>query len=268
MSAGPSSPLDRWMSIGRTRWPDITLDPFALARQLAALAIDPSLDHPQAADLYLACALADGTPQALVVFEHELLPVVKAAARRIDSSADFADEVAQVTRERLLVARPDAGPRIAEYAGRGPLAAWVRIAAMRIAMNLLRDRRRNVLVDDETLFEVMARLPLEERDAAGARYAAAVSQAVHDAFATLSPRERNLLRMHYLHGLTVDELAPTYKVHRATVARWIARAREQLLAHTRETLRSRLDLNDSDVDSILRQLSGRIDVTVSRLLAE
>lgn len=268
MVAGARSALDRWSSIGRARWPEVALEPSALARHLEALAIDPSLDHPQAADLYLACALAEGAPAALAAFEEELMPVVRAAARRIDASADFADEVAQVARERLLVVRPDARPRVAEYAGRGTLAAWVRVAAMRIAMNLLRERRRNVLVDDETFFEAITHLPGGGRKAQAARYAGACSEALRAAFGALTPRERNLLRMHHLHGLTVDELAPTYKVHRATVARWIARARERLLDVTREGLRQRLALDDSDADSILRQLTSRIDVTVSRLLAE
>jgi RNA polymerase sigma-70 factor (ECF subfamily) len=74
--------------------------------------------------------------------------------------------------------------------------------------------------------------------------------------------------MHHLHGLTVDELAPSFGVHRATVARWLAAARERLLTETRAGLRERLGVGDATVDSILRELRGRVDVTVTRLLID
>ena len=159
---------------------------------------------------------------------------------------------------------PGGAPRIAEYAGQGPLQAWVRVAAVRIAMNLLRDRGRTLLVDDEAFFDVVGDGSAESR----LRYSEACSEALREAFGTLSARERNLLRMHHLHGLTVDDLAPTLRVHRATVARWIANARDQLLVQTRAGLQKRLAVGDATVDSILRELAGKIDVSVSRLLAE
>src|SRR5688500_14031830 len=145
--------LALWLEAARARWPEVTVDVADLARHLAALAIDTLPVPPHAADLVLACACARGDRAAVAVFAREMAPVMRSAARRIDDSADFADEVAQAAGERLLVARDQLPPRIAEYAGQGALAAWVRVAAMRIAMNLLRERRRNVLVDDEAFFD-------------------------------------------------------------------------------------------------------------------
>ncbi len=260
--------LIRWVEAARQRWPGIDLPAAALGEHLAALSIAADPAHPHADDLYLACAAARGDDGAVAAFDRELSPVARSAARRIDTSADFVDEVVQAARERLLVARDGKPPRVAEYGGQGTLAAWVRVAAMRIAMNLLRDRRNNVLVDDEAFFDTITEGSDAERAAARSRYGEAAADALRDAFATLTARERNLLRLHHLHGLTVDELAPTMKVHRATVARWMARARERLLEATRAGLKARLAAGDSDVDSILRELRSRIDVTLSRLLAE
>jgi RNA polymerase sigma-70 factor (ECF subfamily) len=270
---GPPRGNDRealalWLEAARARWPEVAVDANDLARHLAALGIEPVPLPAHAADLVLACACTRGDRAAVAVFDREMTPVMRSAARRIDDSADFSDEVAQTARERLLVARDDLPPRIAEFGGQGALAAWVRVAAMRIAMNLLRERRRNVLVDDESFFDAAIEGGDAERAAARARYGEACAESLRAAFAALTARERNLLRMHHLHGLTVDELAPSFGVHRATVARWLAAARERLLAETRAGLRARLGVGDATVDSILRELRGRVDVTVTRLLID
>ncbi len=240
--------------------------PSVLAAHLARHAIPPAAQHAHVEDLYLAAACAVGDAAALAAFEAELVPVIRAAVRRIHDAHDFTDEVVQVIRERVLVAPPDGAPRIAEYSGQGALRAWVRIAAMRMALNLLRDRRRDVLVGDDHLFETIA----AEHGHRGSaeRYREAATESLRAAFTKLSPRDRNLLRMHHLHGLTVDELAPTLGVHRATVARWIAGAREQLLVETRTGLVARLDIGDSTIDSILEGIASEVDVSVVRLLVD
>lgn len=257
-----------WIESGRARYPAVDVEPARLEQHLAHLKIVVSDDHPHATDLYLACACAAGDALAIAAFEREQIPVITAAAQRIDRSGHFVDEIVQLARERLLVATGGGTPRIAEYAGEGPLRAWVRIAAMRIAMNQLRGRKRDMLVDDDAFFDVVGDGDDAARGQVRERYGALCSQALRAAFAKLTARERNLLRMHYLHGLTVDELAPGLGVHRATVARWIQSARERLLAETRAGLRAALAASESTVDSILRGLEGQIEISVSRLLAE
>jgi RNA polymerase sigma-70 factor, ECF subfamily len=260
--------MQPWLAAGRARWPEVELDAQLLADHLARLGIDRAIVHAHAADLYLACGCAAGVPAAVAAFDRELIPIARAAARRIDATPDFVEEIAQLARARLLVAEPASSARIADYTGEGPLRAWVRIAALRLAMNQLRGRRRDVLVDDETFFAIVDAGTDEERRQSRARYSAVCGEALRAAFGELTARERNLLRMHHLHGLTIDELAPTLRVHRATVARWLATARERLLDATRAGLRERLDVGTATVDSILRELAGRIDVSVTRLLAE
>ena len=268
MAVEQEDALALWLEAASQRWPEITVSADELDRHLASLEIAALPVPPHAADLVLACACARGDGAAIALFDREMAGVIRNAARRIDDSVDFSDEVAQAARERLLVARGDLPPRIAEYSGQGALAAWVRVAAMRIAMNLLRERRRNVLVDDEGFFDAAIEGGEVDRATARARYGDAVADSLRAAFAALTARERNLLRMHHLHGLTVDELAPSFGVHRATVARWLAAARDRLLAETRTGLRMRLGVGDDTVDSILRELRGRVDVTVTRLLID
>src|SRR5262249_50262336 len=94
-----------------------------------------------ATDLYLACACAQGDPNALRVFERCYMPEATAHLLRAREGEAFADEVRQALRERIFVALDGQLPRIGTYSGRGPLAAWVRIAAVRVASNLQRARK-------------------------------------------------------------------------------------------------------------------------------
>jgi hypothetical protein len=63
-------------------------------------------------------------------------------------------------------------------------------------------------------------------------------------------------------GATLDELARLYRVHRATVARMLGRARELVLAATRNHLVSQLEVPSQDIDSILRMIWSRIEISL------
>src|SRR5687768_11339566 len=112
----------------RAAWPGIDV----LFSSFAARMTDAQ-SRANASDLYLACACSDGNRLALLEFERRFIGRVRDAVVRIDASYDFIVEVQQVLRERLLV-----GPaaKIRSYRGAGGLAAWVRTAALRTALNL------------------------------------------------------------------------------------------------------------------------------------
>jgi RNA polymerase sigma-70 factor (ECF subfamily) len=83
----------------------------------------------------------------------------------------------------------------------------------------------------------------------------------------LSSRERNLLRYHYIDGLTGDEIAGLHGTHRATVVRWLARARETLLTTTREHLLARVAVDPKEFASIARLVQSQLDFSIRTLLA-
>ena len=56
----------------------------------------------------------------------------------------------QRLRERLFVGSDGEPARLASYSGRGPLGTWVRIAAIRLALNLRRSERDASLRADAT----------------------------------------------------------------------------------------------------------------------
>jgi RNA polymerase sigma-70 factor (ECF subfamily) len=87
------------------------------------------------------------------------------------------------------------------------------------------------------------------------------------ALAALTARERTLLRQHYVDGLTVDMLAPLYQVHRSTCARWIDAARVKVLRGVRKQLRTRLALDDAELESAVELVRSQLDLSLCRHLA-
>src|SRR5690606_22833013 len=135
-------------------------------------------------------------------------------------------------------------PRIAGYRGKGRLTSWLRVAAIRIALDLQASRPSAPLADDD----LVERDP--ELDYLRERYRDAFREAFTAALDELEGRERTVLRMHLLDGLGIDRIGQLYEVHRATAARWLERARSELFEATRRRLRESLGVSASEFASI------------------
>jgi RNA polymerase sigma-70 factor (ECF subfamily) len=83
----------------------------------------------------------------------------------------------------------------------------------------------------------------------------------------MEARDRVMLRQHFVDGLTIDELGPLYGVHRATAARWIASAKEDLMTRTRREFMARARLSPKEMASVMRMVQSRLEVTLARLMA-
>ncbi len=253
---------------GQAQWASVPLTPERFVRHLARHLPEGSLEalrQLQAADLYLACACADGDRQALLAFEQHVLQRVPSRLGQLPAAT--VDEVLQVLRQRLLLGRGEAPPKIADYSGRGPLLAWVRIIASRIVGELASQEGRQELFDEPP--EVLARMLSSddpERALLKEDSRQVLAEALRKALAVLPERERALLRLHHLHGLTMDKLATMYGESRSGVARRVAQARERLLKLTRAELASRLNLPGAEVESLLGLVQSRLDFSIHRLM--
>ena len=56
------------------------------------------------------------------------------------------------------------------------------------------------------------------------------------------------------------------QVHPTTVSRWLAVAREHVLAETRRRLRERLGISASEIESLMRILPSQLGLSLERLL--
>jgi RNA polymerase sigma-70 factor (ECF subfamily) len=262
--------LGGMMRGARTEWPDVVLTETAFMGHLGErLADEPdpvsALRSTRAADLYLACACARGDERAVAALERRFMPEVDAHLASTAVVRGFEDEVKQRLRERLLVAEGAQAPRIAGYGGRGPLGAWICVAAARIALNLRRDERLAGQEDRDP--QVLADGRVDPEIAyLKARYGAEVEEALRQAMATLDARQANLLRMHFVEGVTATAIARMYRTTRRTIHRWVADARAKVLQETRRLLAERLHLGGAEFESLFGFVESRIDVSIHDVL--
>jgi RNA polymerase sigma-70 factor (ECF subfamily) len=98
------------------------------------------------------------------------------------------------------------------------------------------------------------------------RYREGFESALREALDSLDDRERMLLRMNVVDGLSFDRIAKVYRVTQPTVSRWVARARDRVLTETRRLLRERMLLSESEFESLAGLVVSQLDLTVSHLL--
>jgi RNA polymerase sigma-70 factor (ECF subfamily) len=256
----------RLVAAARAAHPRVVLDEGRYLAHLAARlppqrTLDEGLAAVRAEDLYLAAACALGLPAALGSFDRLCLAPLAGTLARLAVAGTGADDLAQLVRVRLMT--PDAAGRrrIEDYAGVGSLARWVRTAAVRLALNAGRGVQE-VATEEGALASHLR----DERDGElaflKARYRPAFAAALRESLAALAAPDQNLLRQRYVDGLTLEELGALAGVHRGTALRRLERARQALLGDLRARLHARLKLRTGELESLLRLIASRLDVTL------
>ena len=237
----------------------------AVVARVVALGV---IDSAHLGDVVLAFACANQVPSALAEFERRYGADFAGALSRLALGRAEIDEVAQTVRERLFVARPDAPPKILDYAGRGSLAGWVRAVIVRAGIDSKRRRANDPELsgDGEPLVDLHHPTTDDpELESLRARYAEPFRLAFRDAVRALPQDERNALRLNLAEGLNIEQIGVIYGVHRATVARWIAHAKESIAETTRTLLGERLGIAAPEIESLVRLCQSRLDVGFSEL---
>lgn len=237
----------------------------AQAQVTDAAAFDPAGASP---DLYLACGCLEGIAGAHELFEEQILVQLPQFLQRYHLDDARLAEIKQRVRERLFVGQGGQQPKLAEYAGLGPLGAWTRMVSVRVALTQLAERQHEPLEPHQLAIETISGGSDPELTYLQSQYQEQFRTALSQAVASLTSEQRNLLRLHLFDGLSIDKLGALFHVHRATAARWLQAAREQVLTATRRNLQEALKLSGSEVDSLVRVMSSQLDLSLSRLFRE
>lgn len=243
-------------------WPGTNEPGFAqFVTQLRAEDGGPAqLEKLRAGDLWLAFHAGTGHREAQIAFESTCFTDLTRHLMARRASASQAEEAVQRLRHRLLVPAANEPARLLGYGGRGELRAWVRVAALRTWLNLERETSRERGSREEELVEHAAS-DLELEFLKGT-YRESFHRAFLEVLGELPASERLVLKLHYLDRIGMEEIGRIIGVHRLTVLRRLERTRQVLAEATKERLASQLRLSGTEVESLLRLIQSRLDVSL------
>jgi RNA polymerase sigma-70 factor len=253
---------------------DFVLQPF-VARIADIAGSEPGaasvIDALVAGDLLLAHAALSGDRAALSALDALLLHEVRPAIQRRSNGDDArVSEAMQLVRVRMLVGDAQRKAKLNSYNARGTLAAWARTMAVRTTYDMFAASSSNPTEALESALiqaavatnQDPALLVLLDRSAP--LLASAMGQAVRE----LSRRDRYLLRASLVDGTSIDELGAFYNHNRATVARWIVKAKQTLHDNTMRAFCELAKVSESEFISIMRALPSYFDMSLERRLSE
>ena len=251
---------------GGKAWPSVSLsyqDFAAHMRLLDVASVDLAV---RSADLFLTSACAEGDPRALRAFDQAFIAGVDAYLLRSGVPRGLLDEVHQKVRVKLLVGP---SPAIAGFAGRGPLGLWVRVTAARVAVDVAAAANTPERQPDGDMLDRLISLePSPEMQAVKARYRDRFRAALEESLLALGERDRTILSLHFVDGLNIGAIGVVYRVHRATVARWLLAIRASVFADLQRRFALSLGSSPSELRSLVNLFQDDVQLSARRLLAQ
>ena len=252
-------------------WPTLPVTRDQLVTRLVTV-IERCSPAPEAFDalrpdeqVLVAACLYD-LPGAVDSLENAAFGGLRTVARRFTGLLTEA-ELVQRVRTKLLVRGDRPEPLLATFMGATSLARWIRVVAVRIGLDAARsDGRRQAR--DRTLPDA---LPQRDPEFYWMRqlYTDDFERVLAACLGALSSKDRNLLRAQVSHGMTLDDMARMWGVHRATIARWLRATRLQLIGAVRDGLRAETGLSESEVDSVIALIQSAVsEGVIARGLAK
>jgi RNA polymerase sigma-70 factor (ECF subfamily) len=213
--------------------------------------------------LFICAACLEGVRGASNVFETVFLTPLARVLARLDGGNELAADALQKIRAQFFAPAPGQQSAFLSYSGRGALAVWLKVLAVRAAQKLRRGAAKSAEDSDAGLGAMPAPdadpelrfLKLQHRQHFKACFA--------EALVALEPRERNVLKMSLIDGLSIDDIGKVYDVHRATAARWLAGARQTLVDATRAKLAAKLGVSDGELNEMMGQVQSNLSISLS-----
>ena len=167
---------------------------------------------PHAEDLALARRCAAGEPEAVTRLVETYGPFLAGVLRRVWKEGETEDLVAEVFL-RLFEGK---GALLAAYRGEASLRTYLALIARRVGLDALRRAR----------VRGRGRIPLDDLEDRQAPEEP--DPGMPGLLARLPERDRRVLTLRYLDGLSYRDLAKALGAPPGSAAGWVARARERL----------------------------------------
>jgi RNA polymerase sigma-70 factor (ECF subfamily) len=260
----------------REDFPDLEVKEDELRSYVENHSTQPGRVHPGAgaadlgaivSDMLLAFACSRGDGRAIALFRRRYAPVVESVRARFRARAPSSDDLWSELELRLFVRAVDAPPRIEEYAGRSELAAWLKVVAARLVLNRLAGEKPETPTDARLFDAMLVTDASPELALAAAEDRAGLKRLFERAARELEARERRLLRLAFVDGFTIDDIAGVYGVHRSSAARWVKEASEALSRNVVRLARAELRLSPEQLERWARGLEGSMGLSLARFLA-
>ena len=142
----------------------------------------------------------------------------------------------------------------------------MRVVGVRVAMDLFRHERHEARPLSMDVARSHALEP--ELQYLKERYSAEFKVALQESLSVLNDRQRAVVRLYFLEGMSAAAIGPIYRVSARTVQRWVASSQQLMLKETKRLLREKLDLGASQLESLMGLVLTDLDVSFSRLLGE
>ena len=255
-------------------WPRVAISEIELSASLTERLPEDGelvteLDALHFTDLFLSAAIEAGKEPAVAAFAELAGPVLREAIRTVRGAANISDELNSRVMIRVVGPRENAErslrPAIHTFRGRSSLRSWLRVVAIRDALKLVNSTSRRAQKDQEMLCTLLTPDVGPDMLYMKELYRDTVRNAFATALRELDNKERTLITQHVLDGLTFDQMAPLYGVGRSTIGRRLAAAREKLATLTRREVSTRLEMSNTDIDSVIRLVESQLDITLGPL---
>jgi RNA polymerase sigma-70 factor, ECF subfamily len=265
--------LSALIARGRAAHPMLDVDDEAFVAQLARSAARQTpdglpLEELAIEDLFLACACAAGAQGAAEAFEARCAERLRVAVGSVTKTDDERREMEQRLRQLLLVGSAEEPPKIASYGGQGPIDRWVAVVAQRQVVTAIRSEQAERRAREGAALEAAAGAGVLHPEMAflKERYREQFQQAMAEALGKLGERDRLLLRLHLVSGVSVAQIGQMYGVSQSTASRWLADAREAVSGEVTRFLRENAGLAASELQSLAGLVASQLNLSVSRLL--
>jgi RNA polymerase sigma-70 factor (ECF subfamily) len=268
---GLGQQLSRGLQAGRDKYPSVPLGDEEFARYIAQHCppgplLDDTLDALNLEELFLAAGVANKDPLAQAVFDRCFLSNVEKFLSSFNQDVGLVAEVTQRMRLKLYGGE---SPGIRQYAGIRPLHSWLAVMAKRAAIDVLRagSGALGSMSEPEDASHLLPTGADQELELLRHRHADDYGCALKECMAALTPEQRNLLRLYYAQGLTLEKIGALKGVKASTILRRMRTICDGVLICVRDKLIHEGGVSESSFDSIERLVRSQLDVNISSILS-